>query len=671
MNLCRLICLFCLSLPVLSGEYRPHPVMNGAYHTLLKASFTKDGLGVTADVRQLTHRQPPVNGPFMSRPLQEIISVIALSKKKRRWPLSFGVTLTVRDLDGYFLDQVEWVARTRSGKLKGQLYSEVQLGSMLYKENKFTVNTPFEELLKFWLSPVPDVRLALPENDYFLLELRYDEPFKGYSWPDRKANVPAPYPLGVAYCEVRGESIDTYSNIQVRLFEQARDAFARVDEAWKIKDMEAVEEGLTYFMEQVPSSRNGAESLLDFYTLTNPAKARAYAWDYQPFFARWHMRDPYKSSLNTNESKLRRLRKQFSEAPDAFPLNTNAWLEIKEPAHDDLISGTTEVTFVVHQKGKDNPILRAVCFADGRQLSHIDGPPQVFRVNAGGNGSHELRVVAFFQDGTRSEDTVKIKSIATYENQRVDLSEMQVVALDKKGWPTTLDDKSVEISQDGTPLKVSRIWRDKKPLDVVVLVDTSGSMSKRIYQSQFAVYGFLEKMGKDESASIYSYDDKVMQVKRFTNDLDETAPNLFSLIPMGRTALYDALLVARCKLMARPDSTKAVIVLGDGKDTASRTSSVELLSAFDGTPIRVYAIQHWSGGPKSKWPVLSKLANQTGGLFWKLKEEEHPEKALERILAELRNLHFISYHHGDEKSNAPVKVKAKGKKLRALHVRKF
>jgi len=65
---------------------------------------------------------------------------------------------------------------------------------------------------------------------------------------------------------------------------------------------------------------------------------------------------------------------------------------------------------------------------------------------------------------------------------------------------------------------------------------------------------------------------------------------------------------------------------------------------------------------------LNELADKTGGLFHRLDKDEHPEKVFDRILAELRNLYFVSYNNSGIPVDDKINVKIPGMKVRSLHV---
>lgn len=643
---------------------RENVVLKQTYQLSLTAQSDGEHLHLSAVPQVLSKLPVPVQGPFLSRHLQ---TALALHEhNKERWDLIVPFAVSVRALDGHIFDFKTFISTVPGIKppAKGGLPP-----------------LPFEEQFKQLLAPLDQLDLVLPPDQLFLVDIAYNPPRKMGSNNTFKPSFSIR--LGVALCRRSGDSILCQSNQQTRLFEQARvELLSTIDNA---ADQEELVEGLRRYLELVPSDRTIRTMVADTYEKLAPETAHRYVAENQPYFARWFKRDPYNGGggptqrsfglnsllVRTNQrdpnGEAYQTRKRVRKRLQALPQSEGAWLKILEPVAGDMVSGRTQVSFSLRQPDADNLLLSAFCLVDGVVVAEIDGPPNRFTLELKDKGRHKVQVIACFADETRAEHEIEIDVLPTDESQRIHLSEVQLIALDGKGWPTDLDTSRLSIGKGNLSLPVERVWRDGQPLDLVVLVDTSGSMIWRIYQAQYVVQQFLSKLGAQEAASVFTYDEKVALVKRFENDLDEAAPRMFTLLPQGRTALYDALLVAHSQLEQRQGSTKAIILLGDGVDTASSTRADEVLSLFEGTPIRVFSIQLTGNG---KDPFLRDMAKTTGGRYWPLGEHGDPQQALDWILAALRQLNFLTFSNPNE-STEDVVFKVPGVQLDALHVRRY
>ncbi len=664
--------LFLLPLALALQAGKPDQVvLKQTYQITLSARTDGEHLHVSATPQVLSQLPAPVQGPFLSTFMQ---TAFALHESNHeRGPLIVPFALTVRGLDGQVHDFKSFTS-IMAGLDRVEGDDQTAIAQPMQ---------PFQEQLARLLSPVEHLDLVLPTDETFLIDIAYNMPRKPKA---RDMGFKPEYSirLGVAFCRREGESIISLSNQQVRLFEQARTELMGTIE--RSADQAELIEGLRSYLELVPSDRAIAAMLADTYEKTAPEDGYRFVGEYQPYFARWFKRDPYnggrlfpgKNRLNSQISIVSRheadpngrayqTRKRIRRRLEQLPESGTAWLRILEPATGDMVSGETRISFVVRQNDADNRLLSAFCLVDGKVAGELEGPPNRFTLNFREKGKHKLQVIACFADETRAEQEIEVDVVPTDESQKINLSEVQLIALDAKGWPTQLNAAGLSIAKGPLKLPIERVWRDSNPLDLVVLVDTSGSMVWRIFQAQYVIQQFLGKLGPRESASVYSFDEKVALVKRFENDLDEAAPRMFTMLPQGATALYDALLVAHCKLAQRQGSTKAIVVLGDGFDTASKARADEVLAQFEGTPIRVFSIQIKA---HVRDPFLKDLAKTTGGRYWQLEEKEDPQQALDWTLAALRQLTFLSFSNPNNHTDDLV-FKLPGVRLDTLHVRRF
>src|SRR4030095_7012550 len=128
---------------------------------------------------------------------------------------------------------------------------------------------------------------------------------------------------------------------------------------------------------------------------------------------------------------------------------------------------------------------------------------------------------------------------------RVDVRLVNVVATvtDKAGryvGNLTADDFIVQ--EDGTPQTISHFSQDHDiPISVGILLDTSGSMERKIRTAVDAVDRFIRKTNEDDEIFLMTFSSEHTLRQDFTNDREALSEALRKMWVTGGTALYDAL----------------------------------------------------------------------------------------------------------------------------------
>ena len=170
-----------------------------------------------------------------------------------------------------------------------------------------------------------------------------------------------------------------------------------------------------------------------------------------------------------------------------------------------------------------------------------------------------------------------------------------------------------------------RQWhRHKKHADVVLVLDTSGSMSEQGKMAA-AKAGAAEMIGLLDDADEMSLLPFSTRMNWAAQDVPlatgraALAADVDRLYADGDTALYDTVdaAVAYLKAHPHPDRIAAVVVLTDGQDTDSRLSLDRVLADVradeSGNGVRVFTIGYGSDADAA---VLGRMADQTRAKFY-------------------------------------------------------
>jgi VWFA-related protein len=215
------------------------------------------------------------------------------------------------------------------------------------------------------------------------------------------------------------------------------------------------------------------------------------------------------------------------------------------------------------------------------------------------------------------------------------------------------------------------------PLILGLLVDISTSQRRVIEAQRKAALGFFERVLRpstdlafliqfssevellsDLTGSREALDMSLGRISQVTTEPSRSrtrAPTLGKGAPRGGTALYDAISLASEELMRNHHGRKALIVLSDGCDTASKLSLGKAIDDALRSDTLIYSIRfadkfaevpmRWQVGevPSAEEgrEVLQQMSADTGGAQYEVKRSL--TDTFDRIEQELRNQYSVGY----------------------------
>jgi Ca-activated chloride channel family protein len=146
----------------------------------------------------------------------------------------------------------------------------------------------------------------------------------------------------------------------------------------------------------------------------------------------------------------------------------------------------------------------------------------------------------------------------------------------------------------------------KKQADVVLLIDTSGSMrdDDKIVQAREAAKAFLQDQAATNKIGLMQFNSSVditVPMAEMESNRGDIEAAIDQLDARGNTALNDAIIAAVEKLQTSsdPDRIQAIVLLSDGQDTSSQASLNEVVRVLQEarnsrTPILVIPVAYGS-----------------------------------------------------------------------------
>jgi Ca-activated chloride channel family protein len=258
----------------------------------------------------------------------------------------------------------------------------------------------------------------------------------------------------------------------------------------------------------------------------------------------------------------------------------------------------------------------------------------------------------------------------------VDLVTVSATVRDGKGrLVKTLTQKDFEVLDRGEKRPISEFRSERAPMSLAILFDVSGSMNaaNNATAARFAAYHLLSQMdeGRDE-AGLFAFDSRLHEVAPFSVDTRALKGALGEVDPFGATSLHDAISAAAERVATRPNVRRAVIVLTDGVDTASRLTPAQVSAKAAAIDVPVYIIatvsplddpgsDHATPGAHRQAPVsigtIEDLSRWTGGALYYSSSSASAYQAARAVIDELRHLYLIAFEPGSEPGWHPIEVR--------------
>ncbi|MBN2405307.1 MAG: VWA domain-containing protein [Coriobacteriia bacterium] len=217
------------------------------------------------------------------------------------------------------------------------------------------------------------------------------------------------------------------------------------------------------------------------------------------------------------------------------------------------------------------------------------------------------------------------------------------------------------IAENGAEAEVVSVEAEatgQQPQDVVLLIDTSGSMQGApLTDAKAAARTFLQGMSDSDRVALVAFAIEPVVVSDFTTDRAALVAAIDGLEAAGETAVHDAV-VAASRLLRDTDRQVTFILLSDGGDTVSINSFDNAVNAVKATGAPVFAVALES----DEWDpqALQILASASGGRYLGVADSAELTSLYQGIARELRNRYLITYRSaGPNTKDLDVEVSAR------------
>lgn len=316
--------------------------------------------------------------------------------------------------------------------------------------------------------------------------------------------------------------------------------------------------------------------------------------------------------------------------------------QLISPERDSYLTGTVSLKATADAAA---PVERVAFFVDGRQVCVIEARPFECEWDAGHEVSaHQVRVIFSLHDGSRSVRTVRTKGLGFTDTVDVDAVQVTVTVTDDDGnLVAGLPRSAFSVLEDEKPQSISYFASEDVPLELLIAVDISGSMTQAMPRLKKAVKDFLSAVPSKDAVTLLGFNDSVFALTRKSMDPAERIRAVDRLAPWGATALYDAV-VRGVEMLGRQTGRKALVIFTDGEDQGSHVALEDVERRLQESDVTLYMIGQGRGvSQENLRKTMERLTAPTGGRVFTSDSIDALHVSFEELLEELSNQYLVGY----------------------------
>lgn len=240
------------------------------------------------------------------------------------------------------------------------------------------------------------------------------------------------------------------------------------------------------------------------------------------------------------------------------------------------------------------------------------------------------------------------------------------------------------IAEDGQRQDIASFVLSSVPVNVVLLLDASGSIVTEINSLRDAAMHFVNQLGSEDKTSVIEFHTDLELIQDWTAKAEDVRHALSWRFKPGKvqtksggftygsTALYDALFSTADEQLAKVEGRKAIILLTDGDDTSSKLTYEQAVASIVKSGAIVYVISKarafineleryrgkasrvFGGGTAQQADIftarferaeklMTGLAKRTGGRIYSPLVDDEMKSVYAQVARELKNQYIVTY----------------------------
>ena len=230
---------------------------------------------------------------------------------------------------------------------------------------------------------------------------------------------------------------------------------------------------------------------------------------------------------------------------------------------------------------------------------------------------------------------------------------------------TSLKKEDFAIYEGNQQQEIRYFSTEDTPISVAILLDVSKSMSDKIDTERAALVEFFNNANPNDEYFAIAFSDRPRVLAESTQSIDQLQGQLLSAEPGGPTAMLDAVYLAVSKLRSARYERKAILILSDGGDNASRYKLREIKSLVQESDVQIYAVGLFDTfffktiEERLGKVWLGEITDVTGGRTITVDNRGKVPEAAAAISREIRNQYVLGYRPSSAAGSKWRKVKVR------------
>jgi len=248
---------------------------------------------------------------------------------------------------------------------------------------------------------------------------------------------------------------------------------------------------------------------------------------------------------------------------------------------------------------------------------------------------------------------------------------------------TDLGKEEFIVAEDGKRQDIASFLISSVPVNVVLMLDASGSIVSEINSLRDAAMQFVAQLGPEDKLSVVEFHTRVELIQDWTSKADDVRhalswrfkPGMVMTkdghFEQGSTSLYDAVYATAEDQLSKVQGRKAIIILTDGDDTSSKVTYDQALASMVRTGAVVYVVskarafiteinseyggkvgrifgtangaQQFIARLERAEKLMTDLSTRTGGKIFSPLKDEEMKNVYAQVARELKNQYIITY----------------------------
>jgi Ca-activated chloride channel homolog len=237
---------------------------------------------------------------------------------------------------------------------------------------------------------------------------------------------------------------------------------------------------------------------------------------------------------------------------------------------------------------------------------------------------------------------------------------LTVTVTNRVGRPVSgLTSSQFTILEDGARQTLSYFSTVESPVDVAFLLDTSSSMNRELPLAREAACGLARRLRPGDRGAVAGVAETMFEAQPLTPDVASVERAIRSIHASGATAIYEAVYI-RMREFERSSRNvselrrRAIVLLSDGLDNASRIEFDDLLDSVRRSDVVIYIIlldrdlRNAMGSSEGASAVqadfaMRSLARDSGGRMFTPQSGAELSGIYDTIAYELGNQYVLGY----------------------------